>query len=180
MKVTRQQVLEIFNVLTVINKEKMPPKGAYAISKNKNVAKREVEVIQEAQNNVKMPEGLTEFNDKRIELCREFSNKDEEGNVLVIGPDGVAKPEALGAPTNGTYDIPFEVRPDFEKAVDELRDSYKEAFDERDKINTEFEELLSEEIELEFHTVKDVDWLPKEIAGEHMELLMDTGIVDEG
>jgi len=162
MKVTRQQTYDIFRTLEALSNKDMRPKGAYAISKNKKLAENEVKFIQEAQSKIKPPQGMQDFESKRIELCEKFSSKDEEGKVVT---------------NNGKYEIPEDVREEFEKTVAGLREEYSAAFEENEEINKQFQELLNEEIEINFHKTK-LEWLPEQITGKQMEILMD--IIDEG
>lgn len=162
MNLTRKQVIDIYGTLNTVGQKDMPVKGAYAVSKNKKIAENEVKVIEEAQNSMQEPEGIKEFTDKRIEICKEFANKDENGEAIV---------------KQNRFDIPLEKQPKFEEAVALLKEDYKEAFDKQDELTKEFQELLDEEIEMDFHMMK-LEWLPEKISGRHMEALMD--LIDEG
>jgi hypothetical protein len=163
MKLTRQQVLELYGVLNAIGQKDMVSKGAYAVSKNKRIAETEVKIVEEIRNSFKIPEGIHKFNDERLELCKSFANKDESGEPKVI---------------DSRFDISEEKKDEFETAISNLRENYKEDFDKQEQTNKEFQELLEEEIEIDFHMTK-LEHLPEKVTGHQMEVLMDI-IIDEG
>lgn len=159
MKMKRENVVGVFGVMNILSEEKTTAKGAYAIAKNKKIAEAEVKAIQEAQQKVTMPETFQEYEKKRIELCEEVSDKDENGNSIKIN--------------NGQqFAIPEERQEEFATKLAALREEYKEAIEAKDKVEKDFFDLLSEEVEIEFHRVK-IDDLPNNITASQIEVLGD-------
>ena len=87
-------------------------------------------------------ERVVEFQNKRIEIAKEYAVKDEIGNII-FGEDG-----------SFSVSDTFE----FNKKVEELFEDYKNDFAELDKKRKEYDDILSEEIELDLIKV-DFNWL---------------------
>lgn len=157
MKMKRENVINVFGIMNVLSEEKTTAKGAYGIAKNKKIAESEVKAIQEAQQKVMMPEKFNEFDKKRIELCEEVADKDEDGKPIKIN--------------NGQqFSISEERQDEFSEKLKALREEYKEAIEQKDKIEQDFIDLLSEEIEVEFHRIM-IDDLPNNITANQIEAL---------
>lgn len=133
-------------------------KFAYAVAKNKNLVKREVKLFSESN---KPNEKFLEFDKKRVELCQEYCEKNENGEPVI---------------KNNTF-IGLEKNDAFNKVIEELREEYKEAIDEREKQSKEYNKMLDEEIELDFHKVL-LENVPSDITGQQLELILP--IVDDG
>jgi len=124
-------------------------KFAYAVARNQGKIKSEIEALQESS---KPSEDHKKFNTERIELCEKHSEKDENG-VAMQNEDGTK------------YIINDEAA--FEKVHVKLTKKHKIAIDARNKQLKGFEDILNEEIEIEFHQVKEVDF-PEGITTEQM------------
>jgi hypothetical protein len=157
MKMKRENVLGVFGIMNVLAEEKTTAKGAYAIAKNKKIAETEVKALQEAQQKVTVPEKFQEYEEKRLDLCEEVADKDEEGKSIKInnGQQFAISPE--------NQDI-------FNEKLKVLREEYKEAIEAKDKVEKDFFDLLAEEIEIDFHKVK-IDDLPDNITASQIEAL---------
>ncbi len=159
MKTTRENLLQVSMILETLMQKEMKAKGAYGIAKNKKVVEEEVEVLREAQAKIQPMEEYLEFEKQRIDVCKDFSDKDENGEAKTIsGPGG------------GQFMIPDEKKPDFEAKVEELKEEFKEAIEDKDKKEAEWNELLSEEIELDVHVIK-IDFLPDNITPAQIDIL---------
>lgn len=155
MKLERKQVVDILNVLNNMGKEKLSPRIALGIARNKAVAEEELKLIQEARSKVVMPEGLLKYDEERIELCKQYAEKDEEGNP---------KEQEVKNPDTGQKQSIFVFSPEnnkeLTKAIEKLiENKYKDAFEEKDAIEEEFEDLLNEEIDVSMVKL-DIDKLP--------------------
>jgi len=155
MKFTRENLIKAWQALTVLSTEKTSPKGAYAIAKNKRLAEAEVKSIEDAQKNQKEPEGLVEYEQARIELCRELCNKDEETGAPVL---------------NGTQFVMTDNAEEFAERLKELQEEYKGPLAEQEKIIKDFEAFMKEEVEMSFHEIK-VDQLPDSVSAMQLEAL---------
>ena len=160
MKFTRENLVSIWGVLNGLAAEKTTAKGAYGIAKNKRIVDAEVKSIEDAQKNQKLPEGIEEFEAKRIDLCKKMADKDEEGNPLVV---------------NNSF-VLAENKAKFDKKLEKLRKEYEVAITTRETQDKDFQDFLKEEIEVDFHAIK-VDDLPDNVTAQQIGIL-DEIIVD--
>ena len=139
-------------------------KFAYAVSRNIDILKREIESIEKT---LELPEDFKEFETKRIALAEKYAERDEKGKTL--------KEKA----TNGSEQfviIPANQKK-FDKEFDVLRGEYKEAVALRDKQIEEYTKLLTEESDVVPYKIKLED-VPKEITTRQMTGIYD--IIDGG
>jgi len=138
-----------------MGEEKLSPRIALGIARNKAVAEEELKLIQEARSNVKMPEELIKYDEERIELCKQYADKDEEGNPKlkeIKNPETGSKQEI--------FVFSSENNKELVKKIEELiEEKYKEAFERKEDIEEEFEDLLNEEIDVSMVKL-DIDKLP--------------------
>lgn len=125
---------------------------SYAVAKNLNILKPEIESLQEA---VKFSPEFKEFDEKRIALAIKYAKKNEVGQP---------------ATENGAYIL--EDQEAFNKEFTPLKEEYKEALDKREEQLKEYEELLKKETKLELHKISLAD-VPKEISVEQMVSIYD-------
>lgn len=162
MKLERKQVLDIYGVMRQLSGDKISPRGAYNIAKCRSLAEVEVNVVNEARKEAKQPEGMLAFEEKRLKLCEELAEKDEEGNAKKFEvPSQTGEKQEM-------FDITPENRKVLEEKLEELAEGeFKEVFEERDKIEQGFADLLSEEIDMSFPKIK-LDDLPQKISAEQI------------
>jgi hypothetical protein len=154
MNLTRENLVKIWGVLGGLAREKTTAKGAYGIAKNKRLTEVEISSIEEAQKNRSVPEGLDKFHEERIALCKEYCDKDGNGENIVI---------------KNEFQI-VERLEEFTEKLTELREEHKEALDARDEQDQEFRDFLKEEVEIEFHKINIADF-PDSMTAEQMEIL---------
>lgn len=106
---------------------------AYAMAKNKSALKRELETLQEA---IKMSEKYGEYEEKRVELCEQHSEKDDKGKAKL---------------ENNEYVILSKAQ--FDKELGKLRKEYESVIEERTAQIKEFNELLKKESEFKPYMV---------------------------
>lgn len=119
-------------------------KFSYAIAKNRNLVDVEVKALKEA---LKFSEKYTEFDTKRVELCKRLADKDEKG---------VAKMEANAF-------VIVANKEEFDKELETLRAEYKTEIDAREEQLKKFNEMLEEESSFVPHKIKLAD-LPAAIT----------------
>ncbi len=146
MKITKEKAVDLFNSLNDVG-SLQGVKFAYAIARNINILKPEVEAIQKA---IEPNNDFKEYNEKRVELAEKYSVK----------VDGKAKVE------NGQYVL--ENEDDFKKEFKLLKDKYKSVIDARQRQQDEFEEMIKEEFEIELFTLP-VEYIPENISTDQME-----------
>jgi len=125
-------------------------KFAYGISKNKKIVDSEIESVKES---VAQSETFTEFEAKRIELCKEYAEKDEKGEFKV---------------ESNEYVLPAEKKEEFEIRLNALREQNKEAIDEREKQLIDYKEFIDQESTIEFYKIK-LSSVPEDISAEELE-----------
>lgn len=101
MKIRLGELRELTANLYPMQKKTFPVKISYAIMRNIEALEKE----------------FSAFEKQRIELCKTYANKDEDGNPVI---------------KDGSYDIPSDVREDF---------------------NNELKELSDEEVEIDIRTI---------------------------
>ena len=156
MNFTRENLVQIWGVLNGLAQEKTTAKGAYGIAKNKRIVETEVKSIEEAQKNQQLPEGIEEYEQKRLGLCEKFCDKDEEGKPVV----------------NGNTFVIVKERPAFDTELLKLQEEFKEPLSTRQKQDLEFQDFLKEEVNVDFHQIK-IDDLPNNVTGQQVEVLGD-------
>lgn len=150
MKLKRVEVLQLFDGLNTLQNLK-GAKLAYMCAKNKETMKAEVVATKAAY----MPsEKLKEFEGKRIALCEEYADKDDNKNPVII---------------KGAYSLVMN-KEVFEKELKKLTKGYKEFIDENTEKIAEYRKFLDEEIDIELVSVN-LDDVPKDITGRQMDVI---------
>ena len=145
---------ELFDVLQGLKSVKnlKGVKFAYAVAKNKKKVESEIEDLKEA---VKPSDKYLEYDKKRMETCEKYCSKDDKGKAVIKGNvyDGLAGNRK------------------FEKEMERLRKDYKKELESRKKQIEEYNKMLTEEIEMDFHklTLKEV---PEDISSEQLEKIL--------
>lgn len=147
---TNQEILNMSDALEKVNKLS-GIKFAYAMAKNINLVKSEIETFRET---LKPTNEFNEYENKRIELAKKYAKKDEKGVPMIKGNE---------------YDV--EDRDAFEKEYEELKAENKEIIDAREKQVKDFESFLKEESKLSLHKIKSVD-IPENITTEQLSGIM--------
>jgi len=161
MELTRENSIQMWAVLNSLADVKTSAKGAYGIAKNKRILETEKEAIQKAQQaemNESVPQELQDFELARVELCKEYADKDEDDNPIL---------------SNNNFKI-VERNAEFLKALNELRAEPKnaEALKARQDKEDKFQNFMKESIEVDLHLMK-VDDLPNDITAQQVEALGD-------
>lgn len=143
VKLTKRQILDLYQGLSGIlsKNETLNYKIIYAIKKNQKLIENEFEAISAS---MKPGKEINEFENKRVELARVYSDKDQEDNPIILN--------------KGTYSESFKIiekKIEFNEQVELLRKEYKEYLDIFEK-NNSIEEL-KKEIEIDLHGLKKDD-----------------------
>jgi len=123
-------------------------KFAYTLIKNKKKIEEEIKILEEV---VKPSEGFTEYEKQRINLCEINCEKNKEGNPII---------------ENNRYKI-INVEK-FDSELNELKEKNKEFIKEREKQINEYNNMLNDDIEIDFSKVGFED-LPTDISTEQLE-----------
>lgn len=158
MKIKNSELELLASTLMRFGQEKVHRKLAYGIVRNKKLLETCIEALGAARE---LPETYKKFDEARLEMCRTYSEKEENG-----------EPKTKFDPRQGNiFDIPEETKEEFETKMNELKEEYKEAHEEKEKHEEELKELLEEEVEFDFYLI-DIDFFPEEMSPADMEVLM--------
>lgn len=124
---------------------------AYWVAKNKKIILNELKTIESANEPT---EEYKNFEKERIELCEKMANKDENWEVKIIGK---------------SYDISdFD---GFNSELQKLREKHKNALDEMQKKNEEYQKLLDQESVIELFTIRH-EVIPECITAKQLDPIM--------
>ena len=148
--ITRMEMLELWNGLPgLVNLRGF--KLGYAVARTKAKLKVEVEAIEEA---LKPDATFTEYEKKRLELCRQFAMKDERGEPLVQGNQFV-----------------FQDRTEFEAQLVPVNEQYADAIKARTEQLEGYTASLREPITVEVHQIGPED-VPDDVSVAQMDVLI--------
>ena len=162
---TKQETLSLFRALNAL----VGLKGvafSYAVAKNLRRLGEEVESIQKASETSKE---FNEYETARIELAKKNAKKDADGK-----PVTEEEKDEKGKVVSTTFVI--ENQKTFDKELEALRATHKEALDGRQKQIDEFNALLDEKSDVELHKIKLSD-VPQDITTEQMNGILP--LIDE-
>lgn len=149
---------ELFVLLKSLNEldDLTGVKFNFVINKNRNLLEHETEDIKKSS---KPSEKFQEFEQKRIELIREYSEKDEQGNIKFEDIDGGSK-----------FTIPEKDKKKFQKELSDLSKGYDDVIQERNEQLKEYNKFLQEEVDLQFTTFKLED-ISDQITGKQFRII---------
>lgn len=158
MKINREKLLELWALFDKLSQDKYSVKFHYTLLKNKRLLDPEVESLRKANE---PPEEYANYEKKRIKVCNDFCEKDNDGTPKIDGNNFV---------------IPEEVKTKFEEKLEELKVEYKSTLDSIEESKKEFNELLKEDVEIDFVSIP-MSIIPEELVGQEVEILFD--LIDE-
>ncbi len=128
MKLTRRKIMAMYQATDALTDVKNI-KVAYAVAKNRRVALQPtIDALQDIQ---KATPKYMEFENKRIEICKGFSD-----NII----------------ENGNYKIRPEDQDAFNAKLKELQEEYKDVIDDQNNKQQQIDAFLGEEEEINLHT----------------------------
>ncbi len=128
-------------------------KFAFGLAKNKKMLVKEFEIFQEA---IKPSKEFIEYDQKRVDLCKELADKDEKGNPKM---------------ESNNY-IVIKNKEDFEIRSKALTEQNQSAVDDRSKQIKEFNELMNKESDFKPFLIARND-IPDDITSKQL-----SGIID--
>ena len=137
-------------------------KFSYAIAKNINNIKNEVESIDKA---LEPDEKFQEFEKERVVLLEKYAEKDDNG-----------KPKKEMSENGSEQYVMGEGLKKFEKEFDILKKTHKEAVDARDKQIEDYNKLLETDSDVTLHKLKMED-IPEAITTRQLAGIYE--IIDE-
>lgn len=153
-KISKQKVFDLYKSIQSV-KNLPGVKFSYAIARNEAKIKSEIEALQKAG---RPSEKFIEYNNKRLDLSKKHA-------VIVDGKPS-AKVNDLG---QEYYVIADEAA--FNKEFETLKTEYKDVIDEEKSKSKEIDNLLTEEIEIDFYMIN-IKNVPENITPEQMAGLL--------
>ncbi len=151
---TKAEVLVLSRSLNQLGKL-TGAKFSYAVAKNLNLAKNEVESINKARE---MTEKYTEYDNERVELAKKHADKDKDGKPKMRQTANPEVQEFVMSEINEKK---------FQKELKILNLKNKELIAAREKQMEEFTALLETDSDFKAHMMKRDD-IPEEITTNQM------------
>lgn len=161
---TKQEVVDLWNVLNDLSSLKGPVKFGYAVSKNKRLLQPEVQAIQEA---TRPKAEFMEFEKARLKLAEKYCERDKDG-----------KPKMVKVGTQTHYTFSNLNRPLFEAELHILGQQHQEVLESKAAQDKEVQEfLLSKSDKIKLHSVRLEDCPADGISADQIDVLLDCGIL---
>lgn len=160
MKITRKKLFGIKDVFDRLSTERTNVLFHYNVAKNKRIIEAELSSLNEAkQLDEDVIDRLKTYESKRVELCKENCLKNENDEPLVI---------------DNRFEFNEEGKKAFNEKLKEISESeeFKSALISREELEKEYENLLSEEVELPLIKFE-LNKLPTELLGSDIDILFD-------
>ena len=154
------EILEMFNELKKIEDTQASARFSYAAMRNYKLCEAQSELIKTFAT--KEIEGGEQYRKERMALVEQLVEKDDRG-----------KPKTLFDPTDGLNHYVFENDENkklFLEKVEELGERHKDYLDKISERQKKLDEMLQEEVDMEFLQVKFKDF-PKSISPRQVRVL---------
>lgn len=149
----RKDIPGILNALDEVSELK-GVKFAFTVLKNRKIFETQIEEDKAIFEKILTPsDEFKEFETKRIELCIECSEKDENGSPVV---------------ENDQYKI-LDLNK-FDNELNKLSKKHKEAIDARKKQIDDYNSLMEEDLILDFKKIS-INDLPNEVSEKQLRML---------
>lgn len=141
---TKQELIVLYRNLNNLG-SLSGPKIAYAIARNINKIKPEMEAIDKS---IEASDEYKAFENKRLELVKEHCKKDENGELII---------------KDGNYDV----EDSYAAVYEDLKKEHADVLAAREKQIEEYNELLDTEVSIDLFKVK-FDSLPEDITASQV------------
>jgi len=160
MKVKKGDLLNLWYIFEGMKHQKQSVKFSYFVAKNKIKLKGEVDALNEAQT---ASETFKAYDQSRANLAAEMADRIPGTTDPLIN--------------DGQYVI-NERKEEFDKQLDELKEKFKDAIEEREQQLESIKELLDEEKEFDGHKIH-MDEIPDSIEPGVMEAFIVADLIME-
>ncbi|MFW6219509.1 MAG: hypothetical protein ACOCZ5_00240 [bacterium] len=145
-------LFELNDVISSILKESRKIKLNFLLLENQNLLNNKIELLSKL---FVTPVEIKKFEKERIELCKMYSEKDENGKPKIEND------KFVGLLNNIEY----------KQKYDELENKYRKDIDEYNKQVVEYEKMLDEECDIEFKKI-DINFIPDDLlTGQQLKIL---------
>jgi len=148
--ITRQELLELWHGLPALANLRGFKLG-YAVARTKAKLKVEIVALEEA---LKPDADFQKYEEKRLDLCRKYAQKDPQGNPVVSGNEFV-----FG-----------ENREAFDAGMAPLQEEFAGAIEDRKKQIEDYQASMKETLSVEVHQIAPED-VPEDATVEQVEAL---------
>lgn len=159
MEIENYKIIELSNNINEYYQELLELKGAkfnYALLENIKLLNIEITRIQDLLKSEKH----NEYQNKRIELCEKYSEKDDNNNPIKIkNSDGLEE-----------FHISDENKKEFENKIQTLQNDYKTVIENYRKQIDIYNEKLNETVDIPFKKI-DIDNIPNDISFKLMQAI---------
>lgn len=160
MKITKQDMLNLWNSFERMHDQKKNVLFSYFIAKNRISLQPEIDAIKEAQ---KPPEAFVVFEEKRVQLAQSMANKIEGTDEPLI---------------EGNQYVIKENLDEFTKKMSELKESFKTVISDRENQIEGLNKLLKDDIEFTGYKIK-LQNLPPDIEPSIVEYFLKADLITE-
>lgn len=165
LKLKRRKLLALGTAIAAV--DSLRGEGfTYAMAKN---GKRIAEELEFVAKNLKSSTRFQEYDNKRIELCKKYAEKDDRGKPRMV--------PQVGGQRGAMEFVGVDSNPEFNSEIEKLKKEYQGELDEREKHIKAYEADLDKEIDFEVYKVKLCN-VPKEITVGQLRGIID--LVEDG
>lgn len=144
MKITRKKAMEYNIVLNMLASFEATIRFQYTLRKNLNVLEDEMKIIQEIKEKITTPSPeIEEYEKKRITLCEEYCDKNEDNS-----------PKKIGSGREEQFVFSHDNKIILDSKMQELMEEYKEVLDKEIEEEKEFFNFIEEEIDVNLIKLK--------------------------
>lgn len=159
MKLTRRELVKLYNGLVSLEGRQFSVKFSYFIAKNKVALKDEMAAIEEVRQ---ASDEFRQYDLERARMAQEYSDRNEDGSAKIHDNSFVITAKA----------------DEFQEKLAELRVQYKDAIEKHESKMKELDELLKGEVD--FNGTKiDFKDIPQTIEPTLMEVLIVADLIVE-
>lgn len=157
LKVTRNDISRLFQGLDSVSHIRHL-RFSYAVTKNLRFLREELETLQKV---VDIPEEAKPYDNKRLELAKQYATKDADGNPVKIN-------------SGRSYDFTSANYADFEKALEKVQGQkdFKDSYSAFKQHNEKVKEFMEETIEINYHIIKYED-LPLDLSAAQLDMIFE-------
>ena len=145
IKLNRNSIVTLYKTVASRKDATFGPKFSFFILRNLKFMEEEITIIDEITTQIQT--SLQKFNEAKINLGREYSDKDESGNPILINDETA-------------FSI-TERNADFQNAYLDLEQEYMSDIEKHNSLQEQLNEVLTEEIEQKVLKISYLD-IPKE------------------
>lgn len=147
----KRELFSLWDAIVGIKDCKPHIKFAYAIAKNKRIIQQEIDDLRAL---IELSEDMDEYEKKRRDLCMVCAERNEFDEPII---------------NNNKFQI--KDKDSFRTEVDKLKETFADAIEEHENKIKAYEEILEEEVDIDFHRVK-YEYFPHGLTQGQYDILL--------